>query len=81
MLIDHHKHLMFTLPVSMSKALVLLSDLSSDLKLELGVTLLNSHNPIIVLFIDYALHLLILSLKPVHLRKNIDGMLFHTYSK
>jgi len=79
--LDQHQHLTDTLAVSMSKAGVLLSDLASDLKLEPCVRLLSSHKPIIVPFIDYARHELILSLKPEHLRENIDGMLLHPHSK
>lgn len=79
--LDRLQALTNSLAVSMSKAGILLSDHSNDLKLDGCLKLLGSHKPLIVPFFIALRHDLILSLRPDQLRQTLDEMLFHVNSK
>lgn len=79
--LDRFQSLTNSLAVAMSKAGILLSDQSGDLKLDGCLKLLASHRPLIVPFFTAVRHDLILSLRPDQLRETLDAMLARSHSK
>lgn len=73
--LDRFQSLTDSLAVALSKAGVLLSDQSADLKLDGCLKLLASHRPLIVPFFTAVRHDLILSLRPDQLRETLDALL------